>query len=35
MCPEERFIRFPFTSGRKRMSTITQRHGLKGYDKRI
>lgn len=34
-CPEERFIRFPFTSGRKRMSTVTQNHGLGGYDKRL
>lgn len=34
-CPEERFIRFPFTSGRKRMSTVTQNHGNSGYDKRI
>lgn len=34
-CPEDRFIRFPFTSGRKRMSTITQNHGLKGYNKRV
>lgn len=35
MCPEDRHIRFPFTSGRKRMSTVTQDHGLGGYDKRL
>jgi len=34
-CPEEKFIRFPFTSGRKRMSTVTQNHNLGGYDKRL
>lgn len=34
-CAEDRFIRFPFTSGRKRMSTVTQNHGLGGYDKRL
>lgn len=29
------FVRFPFTSGRKRMSTVTTNHGGKGYDRRL
>jgi len=33
--PEERYIRFPFTSGRKRMSTVTENHGESGSGKRL
>lgn len=34
-CKGDDFIRFPFTSSRKRMSTITKNHGVDGYDRRM